>query len=99
MMDERPRASHPAPTPGRRVDLHIEQLVLHGFPASDRQRIGNALQRELQRLVAEQGLPRAIGSDSTIARLDAGAFDVVPHATAETIGAQVARVLYQGLGR
>ena len=32
-----------------RVELHIEELVLHGFPPRDRARIGDAVQAELDR--------------------------------------------------
>lgn len=38
------------------VELHIEQLVLHGFAPSDRYRIGAAIQQELARLLAQQGI-------------------------------------------
>jgi len=39
------------------VELHIEELVLHGFRSGDRFHIGDALERELVRLLGKQGLP------------------------------------------
>ena len=36
------------------LNLHIEELVLHGFAPGDRYRIGEAVQQELTRLFAEQ---------------------------------------------
>lgn len=86
------RAAHP-------VDLHIEELVLHGFPAGDRHRIGDAVQRQLARLFAEQGVPPAMSQHAEAAHLDGGAFDVAPGARAEAIGAQVAQAVYGGLSR
>ena len=37
------------------IELHIEELVLHGFSPRDRDAIGEAVQRELTRLFVEQG--------------------------------------------
>ena len=43
----------------REIEVHIEELVLHGFAASERWKIGDALESELRGLLAAQGLPRA----------------------------------------
>ena len=42
------------------IELHIEELVLHGFEPGDRHRIGEAIERELARLFAEQGTPPSL---------------------------------------
>lgn len=42
----------------RRVELHIEELVLHGFPPLDARAVGEAVERELAALMAERP-PRA----------------------------------------
>ena len=78
------------------VELHIEELVLHGFPASDRFRIGDAVEQELSRLIAERGLGLAANPVS-IGRLDAGAFKVPTNARPQAIGAQLAQQVYQQL--
>ena len=44
----------------KRIELHIEELVLHGFAPADRYRIGDTVQRELTRLLAEQGMPASL---------------------------------------
>ena len=88
--------------PGRAaqpIDLHIQELVLHGFPAGDRHRIGDAVQRQLARLFAEQGVPPSLSRHAGAPHLDGGAFDVAPDSSAETIGAQVAQAVYGGLSR
>lgn len=81
----------------RDVELHIEELVLHGFASGDRTRIGQAVERELTRLFAEQGTPLSLSQGSDIERLDGGAFEVAPNSKAESIGVHVARAAYRGL--
>jgi hypothetical protein len=79
------------------VELHIEELVLHGFAPGDRYRIGEAVERELQRLLAEQGAAQLPGNNVELARIDAGQFNMSPNAKSETIGAQVAQAIYSGM--
>ncbi len=81
------------------VELHIEALVLHGFAPGDRYRIGEAVERELARLLAEQGAPALLSGNVDLAQIDAGAFDVKPNAKSEMIGAQVAQAIYGGMSR
>ncbi|MBD2520627.1 hypothetical protein H6G93_37960 [Nostoc sp. FACHB-973] len=81
------------------IQLHIEELVLHGFAASDRYLIGAAVQQELTRLFAENGVPPAINQNGEIGRLNGGAFNVPQGAKPEVIGIQVAQAIYGGLGK
>ena len=43
----------------REIEVHIEELVLHGFSPNDRWRIGDALEDELRDLLAAKGIPPA----------------------------------------
>lgn len=79
------------------VELHIEELVLHGLSPYDRFRIGDALERELNRLFIERGVPPVQGG--YIGRLDGGAFEAKPDATPEVMGDSIARAVYRSLGR
>lgn len=79
------------------IELHIEELVLHGFAAKDRHVIGEAVQRELTRLFAEQGVHPSLGKGYEVAKLDGGAFQVKQSSRADAIGAQVAQSVYGGL--
>jgi hypothetical protein len=81
------------------IELHIEELVLHGFSPSDRSAIGAAVESELARLFAEHRVLPTLGQDSEVARLDGGTFKTSSEATAETTGAQIARTVFQGLGQ
>lgn len=79
------------------IELHIEELVLHGFSHSDRYRIGAAVELELSRLFTVQCTPSLLLKGGGYTHLDCGAFEIEPGSKPETIGAQVARALYGGL--
>ncbi|HET7269597.1 MAG TPA: hypothetical protein VFI90_00795 [Rubrobacter sp.] len=79
------------------VELHIEELVLHGFPPGYRHRIGGAVEHELSLLFSEHGVPPSLARGGEIPRLDAGAFRMNPGLGAHAVGARVARSLYEGM--
>ena len=83
----------------KNVELHIEELVLHGFSPGDRYRIGEAVGQELSRLLADRGVPQSLLQGGEIASVDGGAFEVAPGSRAEAVGAQVAKAVYGGLRR
>jgi hypothetical protein len=80
--------------PPASIELHIEDVVLHGFAASDRYRIGEALQSELTRLLTEHGLPSALSLNQQFERLDVGAIQLVADSKPETTGIQIARTVW-----
>jgi hypothetical protein len=79
------------------IQLHIEELMLHGFAPGDRHRIANALQHELARLFAEQGTAVTLAGE--VARLDAGAFQMAENASARAIGSQIALAVHARIRR
>lgn len=79
------------------LELEIEELVLDGFPEAGRDRIARAVQRELERLFAEKGVPTSLEAGRDVARIDGGSFEFAPNSSPEAIGAQVARALYGGM--
>jgi hypothetical protein len=83
--------------PGR-IEVHIEELVLDGFPPGDRYRIAEAIEGELARLLTEQGFTGQMQSGD-ISRLDGGVFDIAPGAKADAVGSQIAQNIYGGLTR
>jgi len=82
-----------------KVELHIEELILHGFAPEDRYRIGEAVERELANLLAERGMPQSMDNGLEIAGLNVGDISIAKGARPEAIGAQVARAVYGGLKR
>ena len=83
----------------KNVELHIEELVLHGFSPADRRQISDAVRHELARHLAEHGAPKLLARGGRIGQLDAGEFDVRPGSRADTVGIQVAQSVYQGWKR
>jgi len=79
------------------LQLHIEQLVLIGFPPDDRHRIQDAVQAELVGLLAEGALtlPTESRAIETSARQTAR---VPARPTAAQLGAGVARSIVDGVG-
>ena len=83
----------------KNIELHIEELVLRGFSLGDRHRIGEAVEQELSRLLADRGVPQSLERGREIANMDGGAFEVAPDSRADVVGAQVAKAVYGGLRR
>lgn len=79
------------------IELHIEELVLHGFAPGDRAAIGAAIQGELTRLFAEQGVHPSLQRSREVEKMDGGTFHIQPGTKAGTIGTQAAHAVYGGL--
>ena len=81
------------------IEIHIEELILEGFPAGDRHIIGEAIGRELTRLFGERDMPSSLAQGRELLQVDGGTIEVDPRDRPEFIGAQLARVVYGGLGQ
>ena len=79
------------------IELHIEELVLHGFSAGDRHAISDGLQLELARILTERNPYFAVTDDARLESINAGAFHLTSASRPEVIGVQVAQVLFGGL--
>jgi hypothetical protein len=88
---------------GPRIELHIEELVLHGFARGDRYGIADAIERELSRLLAVQftghAVPPALAHNIEHARLDAGTVHLAPNSGADAVGVQLAQAVHGGMSR
>ncbi|MCC6444418.1 MAG: hypothetical protein IT210_13315 [Armatimonadetes bacterium] len=80
------------------VEIHIEELVLHGFRPGDRHRISESIARELERLLAERGVPPSLAQSADIPHLDAGTVAADAGSPPEAVGYRVAATLYGGFG-
>jgi hypothetical protein len=88
------------PTTAREhAHVHIEELVLHGVPRSQRHEVGEALLKELSMLLTETGVPPALRQSSDMLRADLPSLASVSELHAATLGAQVALAVYGGPGR
>jgi hypothetical protein len=79
------------------IELHIEELVLHGVSRSNARRLGAAVEVELGRMLTEQGLPARLRSGAEIGAIDAGQLSLGATARPESTGAAVAKAVYGGL--
>lgn len=79
------------------IELHIDELLLHGFAPAHRHRLGEAAARELAQLFTEQELPPSLARVAYIERLDGGAFEIASGSKADTLGAQVAHAVHRGI--
>ncbi len=97
MTDERRTANNERQSIPSSVELYIEELVLRGFAPGNRYSIGEAMECELSRLLAEQGMSPLLTKGAAMARLDCGSFHMSPGANAEAVGVQVAQAIGGGL--
>lgn len=81
------------------VDLHIEELVLHGFASDDQYAIGDAVERELTQLFAHRGVPGLLRSESATDEIRGASFNVAQNAKPPVIGRQIAQAVYQRFGQ
>jgi hypothetical protein len=86
--------AHAVPSTGR---VHIEELVLHGFPTASAQAIGEATRQEMTRELRVRGLPTQMIRDAT--HVKANSFQLPPGAQPKAIGALVAKAVYGGSKR
>lgn len=83
------------------IQLEIGELILEGFEYHDHRRIVSAMERELTRLVKENGLPRLFteGHNRAIYSIAAPQFNVRQDRNPRQIGVEVARSVYRSLKR
>lgn len=74
------------------IHVHIDKLVLHGVKGTARRDIGEALQRELNLLLRQRGIPPAWKSDCD--RIECGLVAAQPSTHAAGLGRHVASALY-----
>lgn len=81
----------------RNIELHIDELILHGVSPHERHHVSASLERELSRLFTEEGLPQPEARDA--ASMDLGVITLpAGHAQgAGEIGTHVARAVYRSL--
>jgi hypothetical protein len=78
----------------REIDVHIEELILHGFEPANRWRIADALQQELRGLLAAKGVPASWLSSPR--QIEAGTTRLASLTQFTQTGATIARAAYRG---
>jgi hypothetical protein len=80
-----------------RIELQIDELVLHGLSHGDRHAIAAAMEREWSQLLMQPGAAHLLDGQASRLHLDAGQFDTAAHARPDSIGAAAAQTIYGGL--
>jgi hypothetical protein len=79
------------------IVLQIDQVVIEGYPASQRWQIGSALESELGRLLTERGLPPALLGGGAIPVVETDAFRPRPTDRAAAVGVRLAHAIYDAM--
>ena len=74
-----------------RIELVIDELVLHGFDPRRKHAIGDAVQQQLERLLIQHAFDLGARGPIDAERTDAGSFDTRAGASAEAFGAGIAQ--------
>ena len=80
----------------RRIEIHIDELVLHGVAPAGRRAVVDALQLELEALVARHGVEALLSRPEGSAQQSAGPITLAPGAGPAQLGAQIARTVHRG---
>jgi hypothetical protein len=83
------------------VKLHIEQLILEGFPLPGTQgaAVKSAVEAELGRLVQANGIGTDLQHRQMLQQVGAPGFQYPAAATPGALGKQIARSVYAGIGK
>ena len=83
------------------INLHIERVVLDGVSVPDHQRplFQSAVESELTRLIAADGLSVRLLAGGAVPSVPTGALQVARESDPGQLGQQVARTVYEGMGQ
>jgi hypothetical protein len=79
------------------INLHIDELVLHGFAPCEKNHIRDALEKELSRLFSAQSNFSNLSKSTLRDRVDGGNFRMANSATPNVVGAQIAGAVFGGI--
>ncbi len=81
----------------RSIELHIEELVLHGFAPDNHEQFAAAVESELTRLLTERGIPSLLTASGEVEQLGGSAFRIQQGEQAEVTGQHLAKAIYTGV--
>ena len=83
----------------KRVNLHIDKLVLRGFRNEDRQGIADGIQQELGRMFSDPQAAQQLAANGDVAKLKIGNVSIGHVARPQCIGSQLAQGIGKGIKR
>jgi hypothetical protein len=81
----------------KRIELHIDRVVLHGFSRANAPAVRAALERELARLLRSGHAQPQWTKDRAIGRVDGGTMAASADSASRDVGTGVARAVHKGL--
>ena len=83
------------------INLHIERLVLDGVPVArgGEPLVRAAVEAELARLLAADGLAPSLLAGAALPHLRGGELQLAGASDSNQLGRQIARAVYGGIGR
>jgi hypothetical protein len=78
----------------RHFEISIDKLVLEGFAVENRERIRGSVERELTRLLVDQGIAGGVTESYDTAGVKGEQIAMKPGVTALPGGKQIARAIY-----
>lgn len=79
-----------------RVEILIDELILHGFSPAERYAIGDLLSQELERLILDQGYQARENVEIPV--LKAAPVKLQSNAKSDQVGSQLAKAVHTSLG-
>jgi hypothetical protein len=82
------------------INVSIERLILDGLPLTHSQRplLQAAVEAELARLLAAGGLATTLQAGGAVPTIPVGSIQVQNDSNPNTLGQQIARTVYGGIG-
>ena len=83
------------------INVHIDRLILDGIPLSNHRWLvlQAAVEGELARLLAADGLAPSLLAGGAVPRVSAGAIQLTNQGDPTDLGQQIAQVVYGGIGK
>ena len=83
------------------INVHIERLILDGLPIGYGQRpqVQAAVEAELARLLADDGLSPELLAGGALPSVRAGSIQLANEGNTTQLGRQIAQAVYGGIGR
>jgi len=83
----------------RPMELHIQEIVLHGFPRMDYHQVREALQQQLTMLLTQKGLGSSFCGGDRLPYLEGGQFFVPANAGVGDMANRMAGTIYDSLSQ
>ena len=91
--------TQPTTLPPSRIELEIDELVLHGIAPGERFALAAALESELTRLLGERGIPGTLSQNAEVANVAANPIAITGGTSTRAMGTQIAESVYGSLNR